>query len=111
MSDEDEWMEWRHPRQRQLEATRGKTGEEGMSTSKPGPLYTFNPSASGEGMSDKRTPTDGKPFYCAYCGAGWNEYGACDDVLCQLESKAAALNRRDDAATATKLRGIPPRQY
>ena len=40
-----------------------------------------------------RTPADGQPFYCTYCGSGWNEYGACEDVRCELESKEEAMNR------------------
>lgn len=40
-----------------------------------------------------RTTTDGYPFYCETCGAGWNEYGACEDVACKLESSEKALTR------------------
>jgi hypothetical protein len=40
-----------------------------------------------------RTLTDGLPYYCKTCGAGWNEYGACEDVACELESSADALAR------------------
>ena len=40
-----------------------------------------------------RTSTDGKPFYCTNCGAGWNEFGACEDVQCCLESADEAQRR------------------
>ncbi len=40
-----------------------------------------------------RTTTDGLPYYCTYCGSGWNEYGACEDVRCELESNEKALAR------------------
>lgn len=40
-----------------------------------------------------RDPHDGKPFYCALCGAGWNEYGACEEPDCKLESEAVATLR------------------
>lgn len=40
-----------------------------------------------------RTLTDGFPYYCKVCGAGWNEYGACEDVRCELEPTEAALAR------------------
>jgi len=40
-----------------------------------------------------RTTTDGLPYYCKTCGAGWNEYGACEEVDCELEPKEVALVR------------------
>lgn len=40
-----------------------------------------------------RNPQDGEPYYCTFCGAGWNEYGACEDVRCVLETKVQALTR------------------
>lgn len=40
-----------------------------------------------------RTPTDGMPYYCKTCGLGWNEYGACEEVDCELESSEEALSR------------------
>lgn len=40
-----------------------------------------------------RDPHDGKPFYCTVCGAGWNEYGACESVACQLEPSYEAMAR------------------
>jgi len=43
----------------------------------------------------QRTHTDGKPFYCIVCGLGWNEYQACEEVVCELETEAAAKARGD----------------
>lgn len=40
-----------------------------------------------------RTTTDGLPYYCVFCGSGWGEYGACEDVRCQLETSETALSR------------------
>ena len=40
-----------------------------------------------------RTPTDGLPFYCSFCGMGWSEVMACEEVDCKMESKEAALAR------------------
>lgn len=40
-----------------------------------------------------RTPDDGEPFYCTYCGSGYEEYGACEDVRCKLETKETAMKR------------------
>lgn len=40
-----------------------------------------------------RTPADGEPYYCTFCGLGWNEYGACEDVRCALETKEEAAKR------------------
>jgi hypothetical protein len=42
-----------------------------------------------------RTPTDGKPFYCALCGLGWGEFMACEEVDCRLESEAEASLRKE----------------
>jgi hypothetical protein len=47
-----------------------------------------------------RTVTDGKPFYCLFCGAGWNEYGACEDVRCVLEPREEAQKRFVHIATS-----------
>lgn len=52
----------------------------------------------------QRSPTDGEPFYCAFCGSGWNEYGACEDVRCELETKATAL-KRQSATTDPSTKG------
>lgn len=40
-----------------------------------------------------RTTTDGLPYYCKACGLGWNEYGACEELECELESAETALAR------------------
>jgi hypothetical protein len=40
-----------------------------------------------------RDPHDGQPFYCTLCGAGWNEYGACEEPDCKLESLEVAQLR------------------
>lgn len=47
-----------------------------------------------------RLPIDGEPYYCVFCGSGWNEYGACEDVRCQLETKEVALQRAIQAGHA-----------
>lgn len=39
---------------------------------------------------------DGEPYYCQLCGAGWNEFGACEQPDCKLESKASAEKRAED---------------
>lgn len=36
-------------------------------------------------MSEKRTPFDGQSYYCEICGLGFQEWGACEEVECQLE--------------------------
>ena len=43
----------------------------------------------------QRTPYDGKPYYCIFCGLGLGEYYACEDVRCRLETEEAAIERRD----------------
>lgn len=40
-----------------------------------------------------RTTTDGFPYYCVTCGAGWNEYGVCESLDCLLEPAEDALKR------------------
>ncbi|MEM1046446.1 MAG: hypothetical protein AAGL24_09855 [Pseudomonadota bacterium] len=42
----------------------------------------------------RRTPYDGKPYYCTICDAGFGEFTACDDYYCELESEDAAKDRR-----------------
>ena len=42
---------------------------------------------------DDRTPYDGKPYYCALCGAGFGEYMACEMPDCELESEQEAQDR------------------
>lgn len=51
-------------------------------------------------MSAQHSPYDGRPFYCSKCGAGWDEYGACEMPDCELESEKEAQERRDRAALA-----------
>lgn len=41
-----------------------------------------------------RSPYDGDPFYCTTCRLGFNEYGACEEVGCQLESKKVSRQRK-----------------
>jgi hypothetical protein len=48
----------------------------------------------------ERTITDGLPYYCTVCGMGWNEYGACEEIECQLES--------DERALARSIPNLPP---
>lgn len=43
-----------------------------------------------------RTPKDGLPYYCIHCKLGFQEFLACDDVVCQLESKETARARSHD---------------
>jgi len=42
-----------------------------------------------------RTPYDGEPYYCTFCGVGFAEYFACEDVRCTLETKSIAVARMD----------------
>lgn len=44
-------------------------------------------------MGTKRTPRDGKPFYCIKCRLGYGEYLACELPDCKLESEASAEAR------------------
>lgn len=49
-------------------------------------------------LSDEEQPwLTGKPYYCKVCGLGHDEYMACEDGDCQLESVAEAQARRDRA--------------
>lgn len=41
-----------------------------------------------------KTPYDGTPFYCKTCGAGYAEYGSCEEINCQLESVVEAKARQ-----------------
>jgi hypothetical protein len=50
-----------------------------------------------------RTPTDGEPYYCTFCGSGWNEYCACEDVRCVLETCAEAKSRSKDEEPPEKM--------
>jgi hypothetical protein len=40
----------------------------------------------------ERTPYDGLPYYCAYCGLGYGEWLDCDED-CKLETAADAEAR------------------
>jgi hypothetical protein len=40
-----------------------------------------------------RTPTDGKPYYCALCGLGFGEFMACEESDCKLEDWDTARKR------------------
>jgi hypothetical protein len=64
-----------------------------MRAATPSPAAETAPDAGLAPIPGQRTSTDGEPFYCAVCGLGWNEYGACEEVDCRLETKAAALSR------------------
>lgn len=48
-------------------------------------------------MTERRTPHDGKPYYCRLCGAGYFEFMACEDEDCLLEDEADARQRASDA--------------
>ena len=47
----------------------------------------------GGAVNDEPTPTNGKPYYCALCGAGFGEYLACELPDCELESEDEARER------------------
>ena len=49
---------------------------------------------AGDPQTTTRTPTDGKPYYCTHCGAGFGEYMACEEMDCRLETILAAHDRR-----------------
>jgi hypothetical protein len=58
----------------------------------------------------ERDPHDGQPYYCTLCGAGWNEYGACEEPDCKLETVEAAQaraqkKRKVTSDTATMMQG------
>lgn len=42
----------------------------------------------------QRTPHDGKPYYCGFCGIGYYEYLVCEDGGCELESREDAEDRQ-----------------
>jgi len=58
-----------------------------------------------------RDPHDGKPFYCTFCGAGWDEYGACEDVRCALETKEAAMQRFQPSPPIPQIVGFNVGDY
>lgn len=45
-------------------------------------------------MADTRDPYDGEPYYCSFCGSGWNEYQACEETDCKLEKDEVARHRQ-----------------
>ncbi len=52
---------------------------------------------------------DGRPFYCKTCGLGFVEWGACEEVECELESTDEAQARKaaaDLAVGVAASRGI-----
>jgi len=54
----------------------------------------------------KRSPRDGKPFYCALCVLGFGEFLVCEESDCALESIEAAhkrSNRRPVKVRTPKL--------
>jgi hypothetical protein len=52
-----------------------------------------------------RTTKDGLPYYCKTCGLGWNEYGACEETNCELESHEEALTRSVPTLPPTPIIG------
>ena len=48
----------------------------------------------------RRTPYDGRPYYCEPCGLGFAEYVACERPDCRLEPDAFAEARRKFRETA-----------
>ena len=60
----------------------------------PFPLARTLPDARRTAPPGRRSPHDGKPYYCAECGLGYQEYLACDDThCCRLESEDEARAR------------------
>lgn len=49
-----------------------------------------------------RSPTDGSPYYCTYCGSGFSEYLACLKMSCALESHEVARERRNVAGLKSR---------
>lgn len=47
--------------------------------------------------SGYRDSKDGKPFYCNTCGLGFEEFLACEEAECRLESDENALKRFEPA--------------
>jgi len=45
-------------------------------------------------MRHERTPSDGLPYYCRACGAGFGEFMACELPDCKLEDRADAQARQ-----------------
>lgn len=51
--------------------------------------------AKARAMGEMRTPYDGQPYFCIYCGLSFAEYMACDSTNCQLETRGAAIDRAE----------------
>lgn len=51
----------------------------------------------------QRGPYDGKPYYCAKCGAGFGEFMACEEPDCELEG---TLDAEERAAKHTGKPGV-----
>lgn len=58
-----------------------------------------------------RDSRDGEPFYCTFCGSGWGEYSACEDVRCQLESNDEAMRRHEPSAPIPEIVGYNVGDY
>lgn len=58
-----------------------------------------------------RDSTDGKPFYCTFCGSGFNEYGACEEVNCTLESAEEAKKRHEPSPPIPAIPGYNVGDY
>jgi hypothetical protein len=43
--------------------------------------------------ADTRTPLDGRPYFCSFCGLGYAEFMACQESQCTLETRRTALAR------------------
>lgn len=46
-------------------------------------------------MGDRRHYLDGKPYYCALCGLGFDEFLACEEPDCRLETVERAQERKE----------------
>jgi len=47
-------------------------------------------------VTEERTPTDGLPYYCILCGAGWTKYNQCERTTCILEAMETARARQQE---------------
>ncbi len=52
--------------------------------------------------TEKRTPYDGKPYYCKLCGAGGTEFYHCEEPDCELETEVVAQARKAKHAETAK---------
>ena len=59
----------------------------------------------------RRDPKDGQPYYCSVCGMGWNEYGACEEVDCELESAESAQKRHVPSVQIPQIVGYNVGDY